>query len=98
MSPPLPNWSSWHSDLTSDEESLIENLLATVHHTGDSDMARLAALVRRCYRIKVPDSIIAATAMFTGSTLLTRNTRDFRKIPSSRDTEDLRLSLLPIYT
>ena len=28
----------------------------------------------------VPDSIIAATAMFTGITLLTRNTRDFRKI------------------
>jgi predicted nucleic acid-binding protein len=29
----------------------------------------------------VPDSTIAATAMFTGSTLLTRNTRDFEKVP-----------------
>jgi len=69
------------SNLTSDEESLIENLLATVAIIPvDSHIARLAALVRRRYRIKVPDSIIAATAMFTGSTLLTRNTRDFRMV------------------
>lgn len=68
-------------NLSSDEESLIENLLATVAIIPvDSHIARIAALLRRQYRIKVPDSIIAATAMFTGSTLLTRNTRDFRKI------------------
>jgi predicted nucleic acid-binding protein len=68
-------------DLTSDEESLIENLLTTVAIIPvDSHVARLAALVRRRYRSKAPDSIIAVTAMFTGSTLLTRNTRDFRKI------------------
>jgi len=64
-----------------DEESLIEELLATISIIPlDSHVARLAALIRRDYRVKVPDSIIAATAMFTGSTLLSRNTRDFRKI------------------
>ena len=52
-------------------------LLAFSNLTSDEE---LAALVRRRYRIKVPDSIIAATAMFTGSTLLTRNTRDFRMV------------------
>lgn len=68
-------------NLSSDEQSLIESLLATVAIIPvDSHVARIAALLRRQYRIKVPDSIIAATAMFTGSTLLTRDTRDFRTI------------------
>ena len=60
----------------------IEELLATISVIPvDSHIARLAALVRRRHRLKVPDSVIAATAMFTGSRLLTRNARDFRKIP-----------------
>ena len=72
-----------YSDLSAKEESLIEELLATISVIPlDSRIARLAALVRRSYRLKVPDSVIAATAMFTGSKLLTRNTRDFRKIPN----------------
>ena len=72
-----------YSDLTAEEESLIEELLATISVIPvDSRIARLAAFVRRSYRLKVPDSVIAATAMFTGSKLLTRNTRDFRKIPN----------------
>ena len=70
-----------YSDLSAKEESLIEELLATISVIPlDSRIARLAALVRRSYRLKVPDSVIASTAMFTGSKLLTRNTRDFRKI------------------
>lgn len=71
------------ANLSAQEESLIEDLLATISVIAvDSRIARLAALVRRSYRLKVPDSVIAATAMFTGSTLLTRNTRDFRRIPN----------------
>lgn len=69
------------ANLSRDDELLIEDLLATLSIIPlDSRIARLAALVRRHYRVKVPDSIIAATAMFTGSSLITRNTRDFRKI------------------
>ena len=71
------------SNISLVEESLIEELLTTISVIPvDSRIARLAALVRRHYRLKVPDSVIAATATFTGSTLLTRNTRDFRKFPS----------------
>ena len=71
------------SNLSAAEEKLIEELLATVAVISlDSHIARLAALIRRQYGLKVPDSVIAATAMFTGSTLLTRNTRDFRRIPN----------------
>ena len=70
------------TNLTFEDESLIEELLGTLSVPLDSRIARLAALVRRRYRLKVPDSVIAATAMFTGSTLLNRNTRDFRNIPN----------------
>jgi len=70
------------SNLSATEEALIEQLLTTVAVISvDSRIARLAAFIRRQYRLKVPDSTIAATAMFTGSTLLTRNTRDFEKVP-----------------
>jgi predicted nucleic acid-binding protein len=70
------------SNLSATEEALIEQLLTTVAVISvDSRIARLAAFIRRQYRLKVPDSIIAATAMFTGSTLLTRNMRDFEKVP-----------------
>jgi len=70
-----------YPNLSTEEESLIEELLATISVIPvDSRIARLAALVRRDYRLKVPDSVIAATAMFTGSKLLTRNHRDFRKV------------------
>ena len=46
----------------------------------NSELARLAGELRRQYRLKTPDSIVAATALFTRSTLLTRNVRDFKKI------------------
>jgi len=63
------------------EEALIEEIVSTLSVIPvDSHIARLASHTRRGYRLKVPDSVIAATAMFTGSTLVTRNVRDFKKI------------------
>ena len=38
--------------------------------------------MRREQRMKLPDSVIAATALFTGTTLVTRNIRDFKRIPN----------------
>lgn len=37
-------------------------------------------LVRR-HRLAIPDAIVAATALQTGAELLTRNVRDFRRVP-----------------
>ena len=69
------------SNLSPHEAALIEELLTTLAVIPvDSHVARLAAFVRRQYLPKVPDSAIAATALFTGSTLLTRNTQDFRRV------------------
>jgi predicted nucleic acid-binding protein len=68
-------------DIDSGEVRQIELLLNTVAVIAvDSRIARLAGFLRRRYRINLADSIIAATALFTGTTLVTRNTRDFQKI------------------
>ncbi len=71
--------------LTDDEAQRIENILRTVFVIPlDSQIARAAANIRRTYRVKLPDSVVAATALFTGSTLLTRNAQDFKKILTLR--------------
>jgi predicted nucleic acid-binding protein len=40
-------------------------------------IANAAALIRRTYRLKLPDAIILATAQVENRLLITRNTRDF---------------------
>lgn len=69
--------------LSDQEAEQIEAILRTLAVIPvDSRIARTAGLIRRTYQINIADSAIAATALFTGSTLLTRNIRDFRKIPN----------------
>ena|SRR3989344_6545974 len=46
----------------------------------DARISDTAARIRRTYRLKLGDSIVAATALLTSSTLVTRNIRDFKKI------------------
>lgn len=68
--------------LTFEESNQIENILETLAIIPlGSRIARIAGSLRRQYKIKTADSVIAATAMFTGTTLVTRNVRDFQKIP-----------------
>lgn len=50
----------------------------------DSRIARIAASIRRKVKIETPDSLIAATALFTGSILVTRNIKDFKNIDGLR--------------
>ena len=48
--------------------------------------------LRKKYRIKLPDAIIAATALVNDITLVTRNSNDFKSIPDlqiSNPFEDL---------
>jgi len=59
----------------------IEDILKTLSNIPvDSQIARLASFFKRKYKISLPDSVVAATAYLTNSTLLTRNIRDFQKI------------------
>ena len=69
------------SSLTSRELKSINSFLPIFSILSvDSQIAKIAASVRRNYKLKTPDSIIAATALFTQSTLLTRNVNDFKKV------------------
>lgn len=61
----------------------IENLLNSLAVISlDSRLAKTSGFVRRTYGLSLPDAIIAATALFTGSTLLTRNIKDFKAVPN----------------
>lgn len=73
------------SALGSEEIEKIENILNTVVIIPlESRLARIAGLLRREYKLKTADSVIAATALMTNSILLTRNLRDFKKISHLR--------------
>jgi len=72
--------------LSVEEAKLIEeNVLRTVSLIPlDSQITRIAGKIHAAYKLKLSDSVIAATDLFTGSTLLTRNHRDFIRIPMLR--------------
>lgn len=71
------------SRITSQETEKIDEILDTLAIIPlDSRIARIAGPLRQRYHLASPDSAIAATALFTGTTLVTRNVRDFAKIPS----------------
>jgi predicted nucleic acid-binding protein len=78
-----------HPGLTEEDREEIQQLLmSVVIFPLESRLAQLAGALRRQYHLKTPDSIVAATALLTRTTLVTRNIRDFQGIDG--------LSLLPI--
>ena len=76
----LELFSSPHS--TPEHLHIIESLLAVVSIIPvESRIARLAGSLRAQSSLKSPDAAIAATALFTGTTLVTRNVKDFKRVP-----------------
>ena len=72
-------------DMTSSERDAILTFLATCRYVHlDIAIADIAADVRRLYRLKTPDSIIAASTLYTGSILVTRNSKDFARVENVR--------------
>jgi predicted nucleic acid-binding protein len=45
-----------------------------------SDIVNKTILIRQKQKIKLPDAVIAATALINGLTLVSRNTKDFKAI------------------
>ncbi len=50
----------------------------------DAEIARKAGELVRNYGLSLPDAMIGATALIFGLTLVTRNVRDFSRIPNLR--------------
>ena len=71
--------------LSDEEAEHIEKFLQSVSIIPmDSQIARLAGTIRKKYQLKIADSVIAATALFTNAQLVTRNVGDFKRIPELR--------------
>ncbi len=67
------------SNLTLIEQKAISDFLSyTIEINLDKTVADIAAAIRRNFRMKVADSIVAASALYTNSFLVTRNTKDFK--------------------
>lgn len=65
--------------ITTEDEHLFEVMFAQLAMQPVSvSVLRKAAALRRVRRLKLGDAIIAATALETGSELVTRNEQDFR--------------------
>ena len=65
--------------LSEEEVAQIDAMLRSVSVLPvDSKIARMAGAIQRLYGLQTADGIIAATAVSTGTTLVTRNIRDFK--------------------
>lgn len=67
-----------YPDLTSDEEAALDRLTKELEEVVvTSSVIDRAIRIRKSTRIKVPDAIIAATALEMDAVLMTRNEGDF---------------------
>lgn len=72
------SFSAWIPEERRATELFLEENFTSIHF--DRQIARMAAGIRRDFKVKFPDAAIAATALFTHTPLVTRNQRDFRRI------------------
>lgn len=67
------------------QEGQVRELLSPFRELSvDGEIAELAGRLRRETAIRMPDALIAATARANGLTLMTRNARDFERVPGLR--------------
>lgn len=70
---------------SADQEPAVELLLSPFGEIPvDRAVAEAAGRIRRDTGIRTPDALIAGTALLHGLTLLTRNRRDFERVPRLR--------------
>jgi predicted nucleic acid-binding protein len=70
----------WKTATEKDLELLHNFITDTLVIELESAIKLKTAEIRKAYRIKLPDAIIAATALVYDLTLITRNTSDFKNI------------------
>ena len=76
------SFSQWTSQERLATEQFLEQNFTSIPF--DRNLSRIAASIRREVKIKFPDAAIAATALFTHTPVVTRNQRDFKRIPNLR--------------
>ncbi len=70
-----------YSEITTDEENFIINLLQYFSIIRLSfELENKTIELRKKLKLKTPDAIIAASTILNNASLLTRNTDDFKKI------------------
>jgi len=72
--------------MTKEQEAAIDNMLNNLQRVDtNSEVARLAGRLLAKYRkpkgLEMPDAIIAASAIFQGASLVTKNTKHYSFIP-----------------
>src|SRR5215470_6749772 len=64
------------------DEDLVRRLLAAFSEIGlDRSVAEGAGRIRRSTHISLPDAVIAASAIEFGMPVVTRNRRDYERVP-----------------
>lgn len=64
-----------------EEENKIESLLFLFEIQNiDDNIVEATVEIRKKYGLKIPDAIVAATALINDGTLVTRNEKDFKKV------------------
>lgn len=72
---------SWRT-ATAFDIIIMQNFISNSNvYQLDEDVKVQTIEIRKNYKLKLPDAIIAATALALGKTLITRNVSDFDKIP-----------------
>lgn len=68
--------------ITEQEKLLLEEFvqMATIFDSINEEIVKQTILIRQQNKVKLPDAIIAATAIVHQLTLVTRNTSDFNNI------------------
>jgi predicted nucleic acid-binding protein len=65
-------------NISQEEYELLEKFVAfSVIHEVNKDLIDTTIEIRQTYKIKLPDAIIAATALVYNLTLISRNAKDF---------------------
>jgi len=70
----------WHNASATQIATLSSFIKASIVYAIEEDIVLSTILLRQPYRLKLPDAIIAATALVHYLTLLSRNTSDFKNI------------------
>ena len=78
VEPEILSFTGWDNEELRQTEKFLEENFTTIPF--DRQLSRLTASIRRQNKMKLPDAIIAATAILTRTALVTRNERDFNKI------------------